>query len=523
MRGMLMKSAISREIDYLYNNIDTFNEEYFNQVKTLYNELKDKPFQLELCKLSYLLGLIYLDSGRYIDSITMLNETIDLSERLDEFDIKTNALGSLATVYERQHLSLYAVYFRLEVERRLNGIVRSQKQDMTLLRQYNNIGMSYLDLKMYDKAEEYLLLSLRAKENPLIDDETYTQILCNLVIYYSRVSRFDDAMKFLKEIKAIINTYKEHDYLSYLYDTAYAEYLCYFGSVVEAHKVFQNCLTYSIQRFGTIEDVEMIDTWTKMLRDYKMHFELEHITDLLKKFSSELEFDFELSVLENEYLVAKQKQQLQRALKKLEKYTELKDYKANLQQELIFENLDRIVDLQRSYKNEKKSIDKDDLTSCYNRKFLKKLFASFEKQDVHISYIILDVDCFKEYNDNYGHVKGDAVLKTIASILIKNAEDNDSFAVRYGGDEFLIFAPNMKLDEAEELATKIYQEVSKENVVHGHSYISDKLTVTMGISEFHMMKDLQLGQCIASADVQLYKGKEAGRNCIYSKDKRVQV
>jgi len=516
-----MKAAITREIDHLYDNVDTFNEEYIKHAENLYNELKDKPYQIEVCKLSYVLGLIYLDAGKYIYALNKFNETLDISERIDNFDLKTNALASLAAVYERQHLSLYSLYFRLEVERRLTSVVPTEKQERILLLEYNNIGLSYLDLEMYEKSEEYLTRALKAKENPLVDDETYIQILGSLVVFYSRVNRFDEAMRYLKKINAIIEKYPWNELLVYYSDSALAEYEYRSGNVMVAHKLFQKCLNFSIGRFGTIEDVEMIDIWTSMLRDYKMHFELEGITDLLKKFSSEIEFDFQLCVLENEYLVAKQKNMLQLALKKLEKYTKLKEFKANLQQQLIFENLDRIVDLQRSYKSEKGSIDKDDLTSCYNRKFLKKAFASYIEQDIKASFIILDIDCFKEYNDNYGHVKGDDALKMVSSVLIRNAEENHSFAVRYGGDEFVIFAPNLDLEQASTLSQKIFDEIKTENLRHSYSYISDHLTITMGIAEFEMNKDLKLGNCIASADVQLYKGKEAGRNCIFVKDEKV--
>ncbi len=516
-----MKTAITREIDYLYNNIDTFDTTYIKKVEDFYHDLVDKPYQLELCKLSYLLGLIYLDGGKYIDSIKMLNKTVDLSERLGDFDLKTNSLALLGTVYERQHLSLYALYFRLEVERRLYSIVLTEKQQKTLLIQYKNIGMNYLELEMYDKAEEYMLLALKSKTHPLVTDEDFIQVLTNLVKFYSRVSRFDDAKSYIVMIEEILTKNKQDEMLAYLSNTAIAEYHYRMGNVSVAHNLFKSCLNYSISRFGTIEDVEMIDTWTRMLRDYKMHFELEGITDLLKKFSSEIEFDFELSVLENEYLVAKQKNMLQRALKKLEKYTKLKDYKSSLQQELIFENLDRIVDLQRSYKSEQGSIDKDDLTDCYNRKFLKKLFKTYKEQQEEVSMIILDIDCFKEYNDNYGHVKGDEVLKTVSSILIKNAEENHSYAVRYGGDEFLIFAPEFTLNQANELAVKIFDEVVSEKITHNHSYITEQITITMGVANFRLSKDSQLGICIASADVQLYKGKEAGRNCVFSGDNRV--
>ena len=517
-----MENSIRVRLNNLLPTRDSFSDEYLRGLEDLLKDCINANYPKELCEIYLLLGLVRMDRGQFNKSIHILNEATDLADSIGEYDKKTKALGLLATIYGRQHLPLYSLYYRLEVENRLNSLVTSDETDFELAKQFNNIGTSYIELERYDKAEEYLLKSLLFKDNPYMIDEIYLQILGNIIVTYARYRKFDEANKYVDIVEDIL--YRNNSpYFDYIAKAAKAEFEYFKGNVAIAHAMFKECLTYSISEFGTIEDVSLIDVWTKMLRDYKMHQELSHLTEVLKSFSSELDFDFDLCILESEYLVAKQQNNLMRALKKLEKLTVLKDDKSKQQQDLIFNNLDRIVDLQKSYSSEKKSINKDELSNCYNRKFLKKMFNNLNdsSEDKDLAFIILDVDAFKEYNDNYGHVKGDEVLRIVSESLIKNASENNAYAIRYGGDEFLIFAPDMTLETGIEVAKSVYQDITDSKIVHEYSYVSEYLTITMGVATYRTGPNTFLGSCVAGADVQLYKGKEAGRNCIFAEDEKV--
>jgi len=100
----------------------------------------------------------------------------------------------------------------------------------------------------------------------------------------------------------------------------------------------------------------------------------------------------------------------------------------------------------------------DGLTGLYNHKYfheyLDNMFRYLEEEDDHISLIIMDLDRFKQYNDTYGHLKGDAVLRDLGEIILECIGEDD-VAARYGGDEFAIILPGQDEEDAKKLAERI--------------------------------------------------------------------
>jgi diguanylate cyclase (GGDEF)-like protein len=156
----------------------------------------------------------------------------------------------------------------------------------------------------------------------------------------------------------------------------------------------------------------------------------------------------------------------------------------------------------------------DDLTSLHNvRYFNERLAIEFERArryDVPLSCIMLDVDYFKDINDEYGHLKGDEVLRRIAKI-IKDSIRSSDLAVRYGGDEFALLLPQTGLEKSQMLAERIKQSVGE----YDFSDISHRLpeiTVSLGVCTFPHEKIKQKNDLIKLADEALYAAKQEGRN-----------
>lgn len=154
---------------------------------------------------------------------------------------------------------------------------------------------------------------------------------------------------------------------------------------------------------------------------------------------------------------------------------------------------------------------KDKLTGLMNRRYfdkaLKDELAKAQAGNTHLSFLMIDLDNFKQVNDVYGHDIGDEVLKEIAAIIIDNVQGN-AVSCRYGGEEFCILYPDTSLAEAIKNAEKIKRFCSLKPI-SGHRIFQ---TISGGMSSFpeaSMAENL-----VPDADKCLYKAKKAGKNRI---------
>ena len=144
------------------------------------------------------------------------------------------------------------------------------------------------------------------------------------------------------------------------------------------------------------------------------------------------------------------------------------------------------------------------------RENIQKKHEGFQNS---FSLIITDIDHFKKFNDTYGHQLGDLVLAAVAEVVIKNARAID-ITCRYGGEEFAVILPNTKLAEAIAYAERIRHAVEdlKLNSIAGIKEEKLKITISIGVAEYNMKKDLKPKLLIGRCDKALYRAKDAGRN-----------
>ncbi len=155
----------------------------------------------------------------------------------------------------------------------------------------------------------------------------------------------------------------------------------------------------------------------------------------------------------------------------------------------------------------------DELTQLSNRRFinvyLKKEFERARKLGYNLAYIMIDVDNFKQINDNYGHTVGDAVLNELAKIFLENKRSNDIIA-RYGGDEFLIVLCNVEENEAISFAERLRIKV------HDYKFCCENkklhLSLSVGLSIYYADNGEKEEDILKKADEALYKAKSNGGN-----------
>ena len=162
----------------------------------------------------------------------------------------------------------------------------------------------------------------------------------------------------------------------------------------------------------------------------------------------------------------------------------------------------------------------DGLTGIANRRYfdlvLDKEWHRLAREQQPLSLILCDIDCFKAYNDAYGHQKGDRCLQKIAQILRKAARRPADLAARYGGEEFAIILPNTNSQGALFIARKIMTQVAKARIPHKKSGVSDFVTLSIGVTTKIPCSKQSVLTMIDVADRLLYKAKTTGRNQLAS-------
>lgn len=150
----------------------------------------------------------------------------------------------------------------------------------------------------------------------------------------------------------------------------------------------------------------------------------------------------------------------------------------------------------------------DELTGVYNRKRLKpSLNSAIENKIKHqtkASLLLLDLDHFKQFNDTYGHITGDNVLRAVAETITRNKPDGAE-VIRFGGEEFLIKLPGTDGEHALIFAEQLRQRISQITLTG----VSQLITCSIGVKE---LEGDSLDEWINSCDKALYKAKNAGRN-----------
>lgn len=150
----------------------------------------------------------------------------------------------------------------------------------------------------------------------------------------------------------------------------------------------------------------------------------------------------------------------------------------------------------------------DPLTGALNRRSMEgELQLAVEehmRKGSPMSVILMDIDNFKQINDQYGHDMGDLVLSMFAELVMQNTRQNDRF-FRYGGEEFLMLIKNDIKDEAEAIAEKIRHATENCHFSGAH-----KITVSIGVAR--MNKGESYEHWIARADAAMYRAKQLGRN-----------
>lgn len=162
----------------------------------------------------------------------------------------------------------------------------------------------------------------------------------------------------------------------------------------------------------------------------------------------------------------------------------------------------------------------DGLTELFNRRYFDEKFPKIinksKRNSEIISFILLDIDNFKKYNDTYGHQMGDSALKKVAKCIKNTLKRADDYAFRLGGEEFGIVFNSKSKENAFYFSNKIKNNIQNLNIEHKKNDTYKVVTVSMGLYTINAkeIEILDIDELYKLADELLYKAKDSGRNLV---------
>ena len=160
----------------------------------------------------------------------------------------------------------------------------------------------------------------------------------------------------------------------------------------------------------------------------------------------------------------------------------------------------------------------DGLTGVSNRAalddYLERQLRSGQRHQQPLTFVLCDIDYFKNYNDHYGHLAGDRTLRDVAQSIKQSLLRSEDMVARYGGEEFALVLPDTNLEDAKHVIERIQRNLANLNIAHKTSSTAAHLTLSMGAISLLPDESCGVLELIHTADLGLYEAKAAGRNTV---------
>ena len=467
-------------------------------------------------------------SNKFEDTLLTIinNNNKKIKNSIDDETKAIIANDAMATfLYEYNNPLAALIYGEIAFKSILNTTNLSEeiKIRITLGGCYNRIGddgkaISYL---------EPLIISNFSK----LDKMTKYKLLFNLISCYIRFNNIEKATIYMEYFESLYQKNKdsEEEFVHFIYNMIKADFISFSGkdSFDDALVHIENCKDYcetfapdSEKPIIMVELNRMAATIYSKLNQYEKAHQL-HL-DTLKYIPT---VNIEASSLDLYMLLSndyKRQGDLKTSVKYIKEYI-LKSEKRYSDQ---INQYSDILTLQYGIYNKENHLyklnlmrdkisnkyNKDSLTGLYNRRFLDTVINTSNINDSEKSISMIDVDFFKKYNDNYGHLKGDEILKKVGETISSLFNTSNYIPIRYGGEEFLIIMNNTSYEESIILIDNLIKKIRNENMPHEYSDVSDRVTISVGIKTTNIVSSSDFWSAIKSADEALYAAKKQGRN-----------
>lgn len=465
----------------------------------------------------------YLNDGKlFFETIPNAIKYLEKSEQWDLLARSYNILGIIASNRGNDPIALDYYFNGLEYCRRHNIPEVEAMIDI-------NCGALYMSDEKYREARVYLKKALEYMNSSKDDERFHTYMTCiyeNLAICETGESKFDKAQEYFDII--------EHDHWEHNTNIDKLGVWC-------AKTNYYHLKGDSSNRDKCIElidnnlcdDMTLMDMFDDLYLHAKLLFECDkddefwHVVDTMEPMLKSMDITYmmlkELALKIKYY----RKHRIGADyLKSAGLYFELSERheaeSKNMVQNVLNlrSNLEIANEARRKAEVEnrilaEKSV-RDQLTGLYNRfklnDYIDELFDECMKNGSTMSVGIIDIDYFKEYNDNYGHQAGDECIEQVADALKWIVEKYDGFVARYGGDEFVIVYSGITQEEANKYSAELQDIIKNKQINHEYSEVSSQVTISQGLCCDVPVKGNKVFDFLHEADNLLYATKNRGKN-----------
>ncbi|SEK75348.1 diguanylate cyclase (GGDEF) domain-containing protein [Pseudobutyrivibrio ruminis] len=394
-----------------------------------------------------------------------------------------------------------------------------------------NLGSLYLNIEEYQKSISHTEIAYRyILDHKSLDGftESYTAILLGMGRAYLNLDREDRCLEIEKKLRT--------DCLPYLMEMDRIVIYCYFARVHQAIGE-DEARDYWIEMVNKHASTSMpiLDVFDDFYDYLHMLLKIEKYDDFFKAYTVLDDLTKHTSIKNLERKLLTLKIRYYRRVGQIEEYKIASVLYFELSEFMERENrlmVSNMIVMRNSYmeltqinkKVEEKNTflqkrsETDPLTGMYNRLKLNEYSEeAFEKALINRSSIaveILDIDFFKQYNDNYGHQEGDNCIKFIASTLIDMAKEDGIFTARYGGDEFVVIYEGLTKEMVEAKANELRDRIYQQKWEHKFSLTDNIVTISQGICYGIPERDASMFGYLQGADKMLYEVKQQSRNAI---------
>ncbi|MBW4875266.1 MAG: GGDEF domain-containing protein, partial [Paeniclostridium sp.] len=404
--------------------------------------------------------------GDYQMAIQYYDKAIGLEIENKTENAMTKSMAYINKISSYIEINKYdeAINLSKKIYSLLDYIDKDSRDDIEMLI-YNNLALAYIYKHDFNKAQQLLNKSLELLKNDKIEFSLNKEVFINISYaeFYKEQKKYDKSL----------------DIFNYTLQQSTQN-----GLGLEMH-IYKSI----IEIYKNKNDLDNYIKYNKALMDERDKLEIQFKKDYMK---------YATQLYERDELKSKEQQR-----------------KINMLI-LIFSIIILLLILisrMNVIKLLKKSNFIDGMTNLYNRKYLDYYIEKNKKNFDHkkVSIILIDIDYFKKYNDNYGHIKGDEIIKEVSNFL-KNSIKDQGIVIRYGGEEMVLILPEVSIDNAKVIAEKIQESIRGKQIEHKYSEICDILTVSIGIYTNEFSQNEGIYKMIDNADKALYSVKNKGRN-----------
>lgn len=384
-----------------------------------------------------------------------------------------------------------------------------------------NIGINFFNHGIYDKALFYCKKALSILES-LDTVNVYAECLLrlNIIISLIRTNALQDVMYHIRRLmklpieKKSLKIYVDYAYVNYyLYQKDIHKIEFYVNELlqdqIEDYADRQTALDFYIDILSPVIELKMEQVALRLFDEVHKLIHEDEIHPLLNSVKLRIMYANIFNHKQEEALLYKQyydlylrSEQLTDALKINGLETRLQLNEIEIENNMAKAQIQALEDI----------ANYDELTGVFNRRYLEQKYSDLlAAQVLRIHIAVVDIDYFKEYNDCYGHLAGDEILKQIANCLVENLV-SDMMVCRYGGDEFVVLSWQKQLDAMDNYAQTILNTLNQMKIEHAMSPCAQQVSASIGYGSKPIRSQVDIYDLFDEADKALYIAKQKGRN-----------